>query len=186
MGGFLQTSAKPTLQLLSGCLPFFSCLELSPCALRFPYHQLDFAIFASQPIHHADLRRISFRMGVCCFLWYERKCVRGEWRERGEGWGVVVVVVIVVVVCVYMLRNKFLSRGAYRARTLSIRPFLQTWPKKNWQHPDQKDSYNNTHTQHRHTQQTHRHNKAQRHHAGLFPNGVVSFMTPSAPLEKSK
>ena len=43
-----------------------------------------------------------------------------------------------------------------------------------------------THTTH--TQETH--NKAQPHHhmqhAGLFPNGVVSFMTPSALFEKSK
>ena len=50
MGGFLSTSAKPLLQLLSGCFPFFSCLELSPCASYFPYLQLDFANFASLPI----------------------------------------------------------------------------------------------------------------------------------------
>ena len=31
MGWFLPTSAKPILQSLSGCLPFFFCLELSPC-----------------------------------------------------------------------------------------------------------------------------------------------------------
>ena len=36
IGGFLSTSAKPTLQLLSGCLQFLSCWELSPCALCFP------------------------------------------------------------------------------------------------------------------------------------------------------
>ena len=37
-----------------------------------------------------------------------------------------------------------------------------------------------------HTTQTHTHNKAQLHHAGLFANWVASFMTPSAPFEKSK
>ena len=50
MGGFLSTFAKPKLQLLSGCLPFFCCLELSQCALCFPHHQLDFVNFASQLI----------------------------------------------------------------------------------------------------------------------------------------
>ena len=29
-------------------------------------------------------------------------------------------------------------------------------------------------------------NKAQLHHAGLFPDGVVSCLTPPAPFERSK
>ena len=73
---FLLSNSGPNVAKVafgcSGCLPFFTCLELSPCALRFfPYHRLDSANFASQPINHGDVQRFSCRMGVCCFLWYE-------------------------------------------------------------------------------------------------------------------
>ena len=50
-------------------------------------------------------------------------------------------------------------------------------------------SHTITTQQHTHTTthtHTDTHNKAELHHARLFPNGVVSFMTPSAPFEKSK
>ena len=46
--------------------------------------------------------------------------------------------------------------------------------------------HTDTHTRRHKHADIHTHNKAQLHHAGLFPNGVVSFMTPSAPFEKSK
>ena len=173
MGGFLPTSAKPMLQLL--------------CALCFHHHQLDFATVASQTII----------MQTC-------EEFRVEW-ESVVLFGVVVVVVVVVlcgvvvcvvlwcgvVVCVCMLRNKFLSRvrtqpvlllfvhpckhGRRRIGSIPIRRTVTTT------HTHNTDAHN------KHTDTTkHRHNKAQLHHAGLFLDAVVSFMTPSAPLEKSK
>ena len=76
---------------------------------------------------------------------WERREERKRRGLRGGGGGDV---------CLYAVQQISI-KGAYTARTLSVRPFLQTWPKKNWQHPDQKDRYNNTHTQH----ETHTHNK---------------------------
>ena len=85
---FLQTSAKPMLQLLSGCLPFFSCLELSPCALRFLHHQLDFANFASQPIIMQTCEEFRVKMESVVFSGMNENVGEGggEKEERAEGW----------------------------------------------------------------------------------------------------
>ena len=69
------------LQLLSGCLPFFSCLELSPCALCFPYHQLDFANFASQPIIMEICKEFRVEWESVVFLGMNENVGEG----RGEG-----------------------------------------------------------------------------------------------------
>ena len=83
-GRFLPTSAKPMLQLLSGCLPCFSYLELSPCALCFPSHQLDFANFASQPIIMQTWEEFRVEWeSVVLFGVNESVGGRGETRERG-------------------------------------------------------------------------------------------------------
>ena len=67
MGGFLSTSAKPILQFLSGCLHF----SRAPCAFCSSLSSVGFCQFCFSTDHHGDLQRISCRMGVCCFLWYE-------------------------------------------------------------------------------------------------------------------
>ena len=48
----------------------------------FPYHQLDFANFASQPII-IEICRVEWESVV--FFGMNEKCGRGERRERGEG-----------------------------------------------------------------------------------------------------
>ena len=119
-----------------------------------------------------------------------------------------VVLCCVVLCCVVLccggvcckLRNKCLSRVRTQpVLCLFVHP-CKTWTKKNWHitsslptvtctwssHTQQHTTkHNNTHTQ-QHTTHTNTHNKAQLHHAGLIPNGIVSFMTPSAPFETSK
>ena len=74
---------------------------------------------------------------------------------------------------------------AYTARALSVRSSLQNMAEEELAHHvvgNDSGMYKVvTHHTNKHT-----HNKTQLHHAGLFPDGIVSFMTPSAPFKKSK
>ena len=103
MGGCLSTSAKPFLQLLSSCFPFFLLFRAVTVCIMFSLFSVGFRQFCFSTDHHGDLQRISCRMGVCCFLSYELKMwerVKERKRRglRGGGGGV----------C--KLRNKCLSK----------------------------------------------------------------------------
>ena len=68
-------------------------------------------------------------------------------------------------------------KGAYTARTLSVRPFLQTWPKKKWSILiRKKDSYNNTHNTDTRTQQT-THNTHNTQHTTTPPHPTKHSFT---------
>ena len=82
IGGLLSTSAKPKLQLLSDCLPFFSCLELSLCALCF---SLSSANFASQPIITEICREFRVKWESVVFFGMNEKWERRGEKERREG-----------------------------------------------------------------------------------------------------
>ena len=106
----------------------------------FPFHQLDFANFASQPIIMEICKEFRVEWESVVFSGVNENV--GEVRGEEE------------------LAHHVVGNDSGMCKVVT---------------------HTTTHTTHKHT-----HNKAQLHHAGLFPNGIVSSMTPSAPFEKSK
>ena len=96
-----ETYITVIVWLLSVCLLFRA---VTVC-IRFSLSPVGFCQFCFSTDHHGDLQRISCRMGVCCFLWCEKKKMwerREERKRRGlrGGGGAGCCGVVVVLCCV--------------------------------------------------------------------------------------